>query len=461
MSIKNSEEYGRLIFTNRFMGLLLIIGFTIAMTILYQPVIPFQLYIVVAVVLGYISSMYLLIELSSRIIYRLKTYRIVDKPLVEGKYSKIKVKLANNSLFPILFLEINDLYPSLFRLVNGSNYIVATLPGKGSLEFEYSIEPRIGSHMFRGIEVIVRDPMGLFAYKAIVPGSQYRVSVHPQPYPIPRKLLSRWISTSLGLTKSRLRGIGTEFITLREYVYGDDYRFIDWKSYARLRRLYIKMFEREASLNLMLILDASPAMLYGVIGKTMLEESIRVISGIASVTIERGDWVGLAVRGARTLLLRQGRGRIHYSRLLRELSRIEWSMVYPRTTMAELIRQSLILIPKRAKNIFLVFLSLDPTAYPSGKLEYEVNELIKIHYRLASLNHEVVIVSPLPELYEVRHLTGFEAALYLATSYRSLEKARSYAHQLQKNGIKVIQVGPSSLLPRLIRFIETYRSMVA
>jgi len=461
MSTKYGKEYGQLIFTNRFMGLLLIIGFTVAMTILYQPVIPFQLYIIMAIVLGYISSMYLLIELSSRIIYRLKTYRVLDKPLVEGKYSKVKVKLVNNSLFPILFLEINDLYPSLFKLVDGSNYIVATLPGKGFVELEYVVEPRIGSHVFHGVEVIVRDPMGLFAYKAIVPESKYRVYVHPKPYPISRRLLSRWISTSLGLTKSKLKGIGTEFITLREYVYGDDYRFIDWKSYARLQRLYVKMFEREASLNLMLILDASPAMLYGVIGKTMLEESIRVISGIASVTLERGDWVGLAVRSIRPLLLRQGRGRVHYGRLLRQISMIEWSRKYPDITMAELIRQSLALIPRRAKNIFLVFLSLDPTVYPKDKLKQEVNELIKIHYRLASLNHSMIIVSPLPELYEIRHLTGFEAALYLATSYRAFEKARSYAYELQRNGIRVIQVGPSSLLPRLIRFIETYRSLVA
>ena len=453
--------YGQLVFTNRFMGLLLIIGFTIAMTILYQPIIPFQLYIIMAIVLGYISSMYLLVELSSRLIYRLKTYRILDKPLVEGKYCKVKVKLVNNSILPILFLEINDLYPALFKLVKGSNYIVASLPGKGYVELEYVVEPRIGSHLFRGIEVIVRDPMGLFAYKAIVPRSSYKAYVHPKPYPIPRRLLSKWISTSLGLTKSKLRGIGTEFITLREYVYGDDYRFIDWKSYARLQKLYVKMFEREASLNLMLILDASPAMLYGVIGKTMLEESIRVISGMASVTLERGDWVGLAIRGIKPLLLRQGRGRIHYSRLLRQLSMVEWNRSYPEITVAELIRRSLALIPRRAKNIFFVFLSLDPTVYPEGKLEEEVNELIKIHYRLASLNHSMVIVSPLPELYEIRHLAGFEAALYLATSYRSLEKARLYAYQLQKNGIRVIQVGPSSLLPRLVRFIETYRSLVA
>jgi len=202
-------------------------------------------------------------------------------------------------------------------------------------------------------------------------------------------------------------------------------------------------------------------MLYGVIGKTMLEESIRVISGIASVTLERGDWVGLAIRSVRPLLLRQGRGRVHYGRLLRQLSMIEWSRKYPDITMAELIRQSLALIPRRAKNIFFVFLSLDPTVYPKNKLEQEVNELIKIYYRLASLNHSMVIVSPLPELYEIRHLTGFEAALYLATSYRAFEKARSYAYELQRNGIRVIQVGPSSLLPRLIRFIETYRSLVA
>ncbi len=459
--MSKDSVYGQVVFTNRFIGLLMIISFTIAMTILYQPVIPQQLYVIVAIVLGYISAMYLLIELSSRLIYGLQVSRSIDKPLVEGREARVRVRLTNRSWLPIIFMEINDLYPSLFHLTHGSNYIVATLPGKGYVELEYMVKPRIGSHLFRGVEVIVRDPMGIFAYKAIIPNSDLRVYVHPKPYPIPRHLMSKWISTSLGLTKSRLRGIGTEFITLREYVYGDDYRFIDWKAYARLQRLYVKLFEREASLNLMLVLDASPAMLYGVVGKTMLEESVRVVSGLAAATLERGDWVGLAIRGREPLLLRQGRGRIQYGRLLRQLSMIEWSREYPGITMAELLRRTLSLIQRRSRNIFIVFLSLDPTAYPEGVLDREIRELIEIYYRLASLKHSLVVVSPIPELYEVRYLSGFEAALYLATSYRALEKTHSYAYTLRRNGIHVIQVGPSSLLPRVIKFIETYRSMVA
>ncbi len=454
-------DYGRIIYTPRFLGLLFTIAFVAATTILYNPSIPYEFYYIVAVVLGYMSAMYLLIELSSRLVYRLRVVRTVDKPLIEGKPATVRVRIENPSYLPVLYIEVSDRYPSLFKLVKGASYISGLLLGKGFIETRYIVEPRIGSHLFEGIEVLLKDPLGLFTYKAVIPGSGMRVYVHPQPYPIPRRLMARWISTSLGLTKSRLRGIGNEFLTLREYVFGDDYRFIDWKSYARLRRLYVKVFERESSLNLMLVLDASPAMLYGVISRTMLEESIRVISGIAANTLERGDWVGLLVRSREPMLLRQDRGRIQYSRLLRELSRIEWARDYPSYTMADLLMRSFTVIPRRSKNIFLVFMSLDPNAYPSGVFEKEIEDLINIHYKLSALSHTMVIVSPLPELYEVRYLTGIEAALYTAISYRSIEAARRYARELQRHGIRVLNVGPSSLLPRIIRFIESYRSVVS
>ncbi len=455
-----SNVVGKIATSHRLLALLLAISLIVAVSLVYESVIPVNTFYIVSTAIAYIVFMRLMVEAGSRTAYKLRVYREYEEPLVENKPFQVKVKIYNPTIIPLIYVEASDLYPSLFRLVKGFSKVVGLIPSKGFIEMNYVLKPCTGKHSFRGVEIVIRDPLGLFAYKTTMPDSSCTVRVYPKPYPIPPRIMRRWMTTSLGLTKSKLRGIGTEFMMLREYSYGDDYRFIDWKAYARLRRLYVKVFEREASLNLVIVLDASPAMLYGIVGKTMLEETIRVISGLVGHIVSRGDWVGLAIRGEKPVILSQGRGYIQYYRILNTLSDITWSREYPSYTMAELLKKSLLALSKRTKALFLIFMSLDPTGYEEGLLDREINELTSMINRIIALNHSVVIVSPLPGLYELELLSGIEACVYLATILKGIEATQKYAKMLRSKGVNVIQVGPSSLLPRLISFIERYRAVI-
>ncbi len=66
-----------------------------------------------------------------------------------------------------------------------------------------------------------------------------------------------------GERRSKRRGISVEFADYRHYVAGDDLRFVDWNIYARLDRLFLKMFLEEEDLSLLIVLDASASMDYG------------------------------------------------------------------------------------------------------------------------------------------------------------------------------------------------------
>ncbi|MBX3372477.1 MAG: DUF58 domain-containing protein [Phycisphaeraceae bacterium] len=66
-----------------------------------------------------------------------------------------------------------------------------------------------------------------------------------------------------GERRSRRRGISVEFADYRHYTHGDDLRFIDWNVYARLDRLFLKMFQEEEDLSLVLAVDASASMHWG------------------------------------------------------------------------------------------------------------------------------------------------------------------------------------------------------
>ena len=75
-----------------------------------------------------------------------------------------------------------------------------------------------------------------------------------------RKLLAGKMK---GERRSKRRGQSVEFADYRNYVIGDDLRFIDWNIYARLDRLFLKLFLEEEDLSLYIIADLSKSMDYG------------------------------------------------------------------------------------------------------------------------------------------------------------------------------------------------------
>lgn len=66
-----------------------------------------------------------------------------------------------------------------------------------------------------------------------------------------------------GERRSKRRGQSVEFADYRHYVHGDDLRFVDWNIYARLDKLFLKMFLEEEDLSLILAVDASASMDFG------------------------------------------------------------------------------------------------------------------------------------------------------------------------------------------------------
>src|SRR6185436_18786138 len=66
-----------------------------------------------------------------------------------------------------------------------------------------------------------------------------------------------------GERRSKRKGQSVEFADFRNYVPGDDLRFIDWNLYARLDRLFLKLFLEEEDLHFYTIIDASTSMDFG------------------------------------------------------------------------------------------------------------------------------------------------------------------------------------------------------
>src|SRR6201990_1278285 len=93
---------------------------------------------------------------------------------------------------------------------------------------------------------------------------------------ISRKLLAGKMK---GERRSKRRGQSVEFADYRNYVVGDDLRFIDWNIYARLERLFLKLFLEEEDLALYVLLDVSKSCDYGAPNKALYLKQVAAALG--------------------------------------------------------------------------------------------------------------------------------------------------------------------------------------
>lgn len=102
-----------------------------------------------------------------------------------------------------------------------------------------------------------------------------------------------------GEKRSTKRGSSIEFADYREYASGDDLRYVDWKAYARLERLFLKLFVEEEDLSIHLLLDASQSMAYsGAPGHvTKFDYARKVAAALGYVGLVRYDRVGISAFG--------------------------------------------------------------------------------------------------------------------------------------------------------------------
>jgi len=116
-----------------------------------------------------------------------------------------------------------------------------------------------------------------------------------------------------GLKRARLRGTGTEFESLREYLPGDQYRSINWPASARSGKLVTTLYQIDRSQPVMLLIDAGRLMIPKVKGLTKLDHSLDAALLLATVAAERGDQCGMMLFGGEVksfMAPRKGRGQV-------------------------------------------------------------------------------------------------------------------------------------------------------
>ena len=151
----------------------------------------------------------------------------------------------------------------------------------------------------------------LFANKVL--GRIERMRLNPR-----RRLTNR----SRGEHLAGKGGSSTDFADYRNYVDGDDLRYIDWNIFARLRKPYMKQFQHEEEMHVVIIIDASSSMLFE--DKLFRAKQIAAAMGVIGIlNVERVSVYACNSAGSRPTLMPPTSGRASMKRLLDFIEKLE------------------------------------------------------------------------------------------------------------------------------------------
>ena len=123
---------------------------------------------------------------------------------------------------------------------------------------------------------------------------------------------------------SAFKGRGMTFSEVREYQYGDDVRNIDWNVTARFNKPFVKVFEEEREMTVMLLIDVSGSGDFGSRLRTKAEMITEIASTLAFSTIQNNDKVGVIFFSDRIeKFIPPQKGRKHVLHIIRDLIDIE------------------------------------------------------------------------------------------------------------------------------------------
>jgi len=183
----------------------------------------------------------------------------------------------------------------------------------------------------------------------------------------------------IGMHRSPSRGISSEFTAYRQYVPGDAVQSIDWKSYARSDRYYIKLYEAETNFVANLLVDASGSMTYASGKISKLEYAKYMAASLAYLITDQSDSVGLAVfDGEMQTYVPPKSSRSILNDISRELEQAEPK---PRTNVGEMLNYFAVKMARRG--VVMLFTDmLDSTdAFVSGinHLRFRGHNVIVFH----------------------------------------------------------------------------------
>ena len=304
-----------------------------------------------------------------------------------------------------------------------------------------------GAYEFGDVYLRCRSPWGfLVAQRRIAHRHTCRIYpdiVRVKDYLVTRRTLS---AAAPHLRSTPLRGIGSEFESLRDYEEGDDIRRIDWKATARLNTMIARNYEIEHFRNVVVLIDRGRLMAGKAGNGVKLDHAVDAALMVCGVALDGGDRCGLLVFDQEVLAYLPPRGELqqlqHILDTLYDLQPVLVESHFRRAFIhlqTKLTRRSLVLVL-------------------SDVMDVEASRTT-MHGLLALSKRHLVVFAALrtPEVEAVvDSADDSDLGPYRkAVAYRLLQERTEVLAKLEKGGVHVLDVRPSDLtVPLVNKYIE-------
>ncbi len=267
----------------------------------------------------------------------------------------------------------------------------------------------------------------------------WRVRVQP-PFTSRRHLPERLARLRQldGALAVRVRGQGTEFDSLREYVAGDDVRSIDWRATARAQDVVVRTWRPERDRTLLLVVDTSRTSAGRVGDVPRLDAALDAALLLCALASRAGDRVDLLAFDREPRAAVEGVGRDELlPRMVDVMAGLEPALVESdgRRLVGEILRRT------RRRSLVVLFTSLDTAPLEAGLLPL-----------LASLTsrHTVLLAAVAdPRVEEMAGAAGgsVEEAYDAAAAERARSERRRLTALLRRRGVEVVDAPPETFAP--------------
>jgi len=213
--------------------------------------------------------------------------------LLQGRPVSVEVAVENPTPLSIPRAVILDLPPDRFT-ADARPTQAMLLGALGRQTVAYRAVPQVpGRAVFPGIDLWFSDPVGLHFSETLVP---VRSELEVYPSPMAAGAVSaievRRTSELIGQQRGRAQAIGYDFVGTRDYLPGDPFKLVEWKTSARTGSLRTRETQSEIRLPIILVLDVSSSMASG-LRRSKIAHSVAQVAALAQLALRGQSPVGL------------------------------------------------------------------------------------------------------------------------------------------------------------------------
>ncbi|CAM1340110.1 DUF58 domain-containing protein [Tenacibaculum amylolyticum] len=255
---------------------------------------------------------------------------------------------------------------------------------------------------------------------------------------------------------STFKGRGMTFSEVRQYQFGDDIRAIDWNVTARYNEPYIKVFEEERELTMMLMVDVSGSELFGTATQFKKDTVTEIAATLAFSAIQNNDKVGLILFSDQIeLFIPPKKGKSHVLRIIREL--IEFQPKSKRTNIDEALKFLSSVLKKKAI-VFMLSDFVDENYERTLKIVGNKHDLTGIRI-YDKFDEEIPNLGMVPmvdnETQEIRLVNTSSRAVRTKYKANALRLKDNFETSFKKSGLGTINVrADESYVKKLLSYFK-------